>query len=1346
VKILASKRLFSHFVISVSGFLKREKIMKHLIIISLCLIGVGVNTFATERTLPPYQENSVQNSPSQTQSTISDMVINTESHSISVSGLIGKIFSDLAGSPMSGEAINAVIGIVPLVTMTNNMISADTELGSYDAAVDGYLGAVGTFMSAEMKSYLGNLFKNTMRALLGLTTDGGVPGDMTGEGSQNADKVMDPLVLDLDGDGFDFIPIKESSARFDLSGDDFATKTAWIGPKEGLLAIDRNKDGLINNISELFGSDRETGFQELENFDSNKDQIIDENDTDFKLILIWQDLNSDGVSQKHELRKLKDKDILSISLKNIIRYHRPKTINDVTLIESSNFKKKNQKSFQVLEVLFLIDSTYSDYIGPINPDPTLRLPDDLLNPDLETLPNLKGYGFLPDLHFAMEIDPVLKHLVAFTLLDEEKENFIENFTNVLYQWANLKDIQIHDLDPQPVLTLDEATNSIYFPRSQLVLTLKQLGFLKKYSGLDRLRLNDGQWINRGGPRSIHRSGWYYSESWTRAFNDLISKFVVSSQLVKSTLKNTLYNVENDLLLFRTELVDQKVHKRLLYSLNWGRSVEEVIWAQLALKSSKRSMTSLFMTKVMESRKDQRFINHPLFPLLFNSIKGNNSSNNFEGSNKADYLIGKKGNDTLKGYAGDDFLYGGPGDDLLIGGPGHDSYYFKRGSGIDTIKERDALPSDQIIFGPKISIDDIELKQVKLDLHLKIKDTNDQLILHKWFSHKHRRFLISKFSFQNIRELSAFEFFSLKRVDKLGTDKRDSFKRSFHNDHIQGMGGDDYIYGDKGDDILDGGKGNDKISGGSGNDTYIYNPGDGHDKISNAQPETRFKSTAHDIIKFGKGITLDSLRYFKKSRNLVIQTKNEKDKIELQSFFSNTQIGIEIDELNFSNGQKVSLFEAVDKFGISHSLTEERDTAVGYKGRDIFRALGGDDSLHGREGDDLFYGGRGNDLLYGGEGDDIYFYDLGDGHDTINNHIKKETLDFDKIVFGQGITSENLRFVRKQKDLIIQHIDQNIITIMSYFKSPKSIIDQIDFNNGDELILDTLVREKGVYHVSDNGVNVIFGYDGYDIIEGKEGNDTIYGQGGDDHIIGGPGNDTLNGGPGNDLYFFGLGDGKDIINNIYNDKVRNDDIVFDKGIKPENLSFYKKSGDLLIKINEDDSILVKYYFRDPEFMIDFLIFENKDQIKLHKLVESKGLLHFSTEKRDNIFGYEGFDIIKGKGGNDHLYGKEGDDQLIGGLGNDDLTGGEGNDLYYFNLGDGKDRILTNIRNDINDEDNIIFGKGINFKDLAFIKKRNHLVIQIGTNDSIEINQFYREPQKIIDWLIFSNGERKKIPIL
>jgi len=122
-----------------------------------------------------------------------------------------------------------------------------------------------------------------------------------------------PLVFDLDGDGIEFA---NGRVGFDMTNDGINDQTNWVGADDGLLVIDTNGNGTIDDQSELFGNDAEAadGFEKLSRYDSNGDGVFDADDDAFGDVQIWQDANQDGVSQDSELYSLTDMGIASIDL------------------------------------------------------------------------------------------------------------------------------------------------------------------------------------------------------------------------------------------------------------------------------------------------------------------------------------------------------------------------------------------------------------------------------------------------------------------------------------------------------------------------------------------------------------------------------------------------------------------------------------------------------------------------------------------------------------------------------------------------------------------------------------------------------------------------------------------------------------------------------------------------------------------------------------------------------------------------------------------------------------------------------------------------------------------------
>ncbi|MEY3265328.1 MAG: hypothetical protein RL717_2805, partial [Pseudomonadota bacterium] len=90
----------------------------------------------------------------------------------------------------------------------------------------------------------------------------------------------DPVVVDLDQDGLQFIDIADSKVRFDSENDGVLRRSAWIGPREGIVAWDHDQNGIINRLDEVaFASHLDpalAGLSDLQalqqvEFDANQD-------------------------------------------------------------------------------------------------------------------------------------------------------------------------------------------------------------------------------------------------------------------------------------------------------------------------------------------------------------------------------------------------------------------------------------------------------------------------------------------------------------------------------------------------------------------------------------------------------------------------------------------------------------------------------------------------------------------------------------------------------------------------------------------------------------------------------------------------------------------------------------------------------------------------------------------------------------------------------------------------------------------------------------------------------------------------------------------------------------------
>jgi len=127
-----------------------------------------------------------------------------------------------------------------------------------------------------------------------------------------------PIMLDLDGDGIELVDFETSTVTFDMDRDGIADRTGWVAADDGMLVLDRNGNGIIDDSHEIsFAGDDENAITDLEGlraWDSNSDGILDDGDDDFARFQIWRDLNQDGISDLGELFSLTELGITGINL------------------------------------------------------------------------------------------------------------------------------------------------------------------------------------------------------------------------------------------------------------------------------------------------------------------------------------------------------------------------------------------------------------------------------------------------------------------------------------------------------------------------------------------------------------------------------------------------------------------------------------------------------------------------------------------------------------------------------------------------------------------------------------------------------------------------------------------------------------------------------------------------------------------------------------------------------------------------------------------------------------------------------------------------------------------------
>ena len=112
-------------------------------------------------------------------------------------------------------------------------------------------------------------------------------------------RLCDPLVINLSTNA---ASVSDQKFFFDIDADGTEEEISMLGKDSGYLALDTNADGIINDGSELFGTQSGNGFKDLLAHDEDGNGWIDEADSIFQKLKIWS-MDENGVSTLIDLKE-----------------------------------------------------------------------------------------------------------------------------------------------------------------------------------------------------------------------------------------------------------------------------------------------------------------------------------------------------------------------------------------------------------------------------------------------------------------------------------------------------------------------------------------------------------------------------------------------------------------------------------------------------------------------------------------------------------------------------------------------------------------------------------------------------------------------------------------------------------------------------------------------------------------------------------------------------------------------------------------------------------------------------------------------------------------------------------
>jgi Ca2+-binding RTX toxin-like protein len=1146
-------------------------------------------------------------------------------------------------------------------------------------------------------------------------------------GAKNWLPTIDPLMLDLDGDGLE-LRSASGAILFDHDADGIRTGTGWIGSDDGILVRDINGNGRIDSGRELFGvntiksngENATNGFDALADLDTNGDGSFTAADLAWNQVKVWRDINQDGVSDANELFSL---DQLGISRIGVVGsttnatggQQAGTTINGNLIAQSASFTRDGEDravgsvNLSAGAVDLGGNNFHREFTDYIPPTPTAL-----------ALPKMRGSGMVRDLSEAVSLDDdVARALTSFATAPtreaqrEQLDDLITEWAKSSTFWSSLEEslqgtIEILGLpddmteqDYRKLISVLEAFNGERFYRvadsthpatAGMTMTPGGGGGAGSVGGPKfKLRPPAAQLaMLRESYEALRESVYAALVTQTRLKPYLDSIQVVatadggialSGEALASKLENYRLIDPRGALIDLIELnrfAQQSLQTAHFDGLGTLRTwigaipIGSTLWAELVLMSVSAGPATAGTA-------------------AGDLYLGDSSNNTFNAGAGDDLLDGGAGNDTLSGGAGDDIYIGGAGNDMLTdtSSTSADVYRFGRGDGSDVITDSGGV--DRIQFGAGITAADVKVI-VTVDIWgnslTLILNTGEQLKVYNMFTTSGA---VSTSAIETVR----FEDGTEWNIDRLKLEA------------LKGTAGADTLTGTSSNDTLDGGAGNDTLSGTGGDDIYIG--GAGNDTL------TDNSTTSADVYRFGRGDGAD-----------VITDLGGVDRIELGAGITEADVKVRVSvdtwgnnlTLILSTGEQLKIYNMFTSGGVlSANALEVVRFADGTEWNidrlklESLRGTAGADALTGNSDDNIYAGGAGNDTLTDTNttSADVYRFGRGDGADVIT-----DSGGVDRIELGAGITEADVK-VRVSVDtwgnnltLILSTGEQ--LKIYNMFTSggvlSANVIEVVRFADGTEWNIDRLKLES---------------------LRGTSGADALTGNSDDNIYAGGAGNDTLTdtSTTSADVYRFGRGDGSDVIT----DSGGVDRIELGAGITEADVTVRVTvdtwGNNLTLILNTGEQLKVYNMFTSGGALstnaIEVVRFAdgtewNIDRLKLESL---KG-----TAGADALTGTGGNDTLDGGAGNDTLTGLGGDDIYIGGAGNDTLTDSSSTsaDVYRFGRGDGSD-VIT----DSGGVDRIELGAGITEADVTVRVTvdtwGNNLTLILNTGEQLKVYNMF-----------------------
>ena len=537
-----------------------------------------------------------------------------------------------------------------------------------------------------------------------------------------AEVTKSPIILDLNGDGVTTTSVS-AGTHFDLDGNGFAEQTGWVGQGDGLLVLDRNGNGVIDDGSELFGNNTNlasggkaaNGFDALADMDSNHDGQVNSLDANFSQLRVWKDRNSDGITDAGELLTLQEAGVANLatgytsgSMSNIVAsdggsgFSGPQDTRIDPDMQGNEHKQHGSyrrldgtsTASQMDDVWFVADNARTIDKNIIE-----------VSSAIAALPELEAFGNVHSLRQAMARDTTgaLQALVMQFGQTTDSASRKGMMNELIYRWAG-----VNDVDP-----VSRGATMIY---GNVIGDARRLATLEKFLGEGYL----GTWC--WGTRDPNPHG-RAAPILIKAFDQLVD-YMYSQLMMQTIYKPVLdsltldFSATGEITLGVGNVV---TYFQTKYMADAQTGLHELNEFATALKQ-----TGTFGDSVLAQLKAQGNAQGDLFERILAKVDVPDITQLTAG-------YGTAGVDNIFGTAGNDVLVGGKSADGLFGDSGDDIYAWQKGDGNDIIIDwAFQNGGNDTLRLTDANANDVRLSRDQNSLYVTILSTGERITIQSYF--------------------------------------------------------------------------------------------------------------------------------------------------------------------------------------------------------------------------------------------------------------------------------------------------------------------------------------------------------------------------------------------------------------------------------------------------------------------------------------------------------------------------------------------------------------------------------------------------------------------------------------